>query len=77
MDIYLANGFAPLVLSVFTMGRHRILGHLLSVAGPPALSGCHSLRLGGNDKPQTTVHQTADLSHTVRGAGQPAAPPSS
>ena len=59
MDIYLAIGFAPLVLGVFAISRLRAIRYLLMIAGALALSGCLSLRLGSNDKPQPMVGQSA------------------
>ena len=59
MDIYLAIGFAPLVLAVFAFSRLRAVRYLLVIACALALSGCLSLRLGSNDKPQPTVGQSA------------------
>lgn len=59
MDIYLAIGFAPLVLGFFAVSRLRAVRYLLVMAGALALSGCLSLRLGSNDKPQPTVGQSA------------------
>jgi hypothetical protein len=58
MDIYLAIGFAPLVVGVFVVSRLRVR-YLLVIAGALALSGCLSLRLGSNDKPQPTAGQSA------------------
>jgi hypothetical protein len=68
MDIYLAIGFAPLVLGVFVVSRLRIARYLLVIAGALALSGCLSLRLGSNDKPQPTGGQSAgavDVSNSM------------
>jgi hypothetical protein len=60
MDIYLAIGFAPLVLGVFAVSRLRAVRYLLVVTGVLALSGCLSLKLGSsNDKPQPMVGQSA------------------
>jgi hypothetical protein len=59
MDIYLAIGFAPLVLGVFAISRLRVLRYLMVVAGALALNGCLSLKLGSNDKPQSTGGQSA------------------
>jgi hypothetical protein len=59
MDIYLAIGFAPLVLGVFAVSRLRVLRYLMVIAGALALNGCLSLRLGSNDKPQSTGGQSA------------------
>ena len=53
MDIYLAIGFAPLVLGVLIIGRLRAVRYLVVCAALLALSGCLSLKLGGNDKPQS------------------------
>jgi hypothetical protein len=58
MDIYLAIGFAPLVLGVFAICRLRAIRYLLMIAGALALSGCLSLKLGSNDKPQPTAGQS-------------------
>jgi hypothetical protein len=57
MDIYLAIGFAPLVLGVFVFSRLRAVRYLLMIATALALSGCLSLRLGSNDKRQPTGGQ--------------------
>jgi hypothetical protein len=59
MDIYLAIGFAPLVLGVFVIGRLRAVRYLAVFAAVLALSGCLSLKFGGNDKPQSTLGQSA------------------
>jgi hypothetical protein len=59
MDIYLAIGFAPLVLGVFVIGRLRAVRYVAVSAAVLALSGCLSLKFGGNDKPQSTVGQSA------------------
>ena len=59
MDIYLAIGFAPLVLGAFVIGRLRVVRYLVVCAAMLALSGCLSLKFGGNDKPQPTVGQSA------------------
>jgi hypothetical protein len=68
MDIYLAIGFAPLVLGVLAISRLRVLRYLMVVAGALALNGCLSLRLGSNDKPQPTGGQNAgsvDVANSV------------
>ena len=57
MDIYLAIGFAPLVLGVFAVRRLRALRYLLMIAGALALSGCLSLKLGSNDSSRPTAGQ--------------------
>ncbi|MBV8101523.1 MAG: hypothetical protein JOZ31_20460 [Verrucomicrobia bacterium] len=59
MDIYLAIGFAPLVLGVCAISRLRVGRCLLLIGGALALSGCLSLKLGSNDKPQPTAGQSA------------------
>ena len=59
MDIYLAIGFAPLVLGVFLISRLRAVRYLLVFGGALAMSGCLSLRLGSNEKPQPTAGQRA------------------
>ena len=61
MDIYLATGFALLVVGVSTLCRAHITRYLLLMGVALALSGCLSLRLGGNDKPQKTS-ETASAS---------------
>ena len=45
MDIYPANGFAPLVLSVFAMGRHRIADSQLSERQHPGVASIIGYRL--------------------------------
>jgi hypothetical protein len=55
MDIYLAIGFAPLVLAVLAISRLRAVRYLILVGGALAMSGCLSLKLGSNDKPQPTA----------------------
>jgi hypothetical protein len=75
MDIYLAIGFAPLVLGLYAVGRFRAVRYLLVIAGALALNGCLSLRLGGNDKPQTTVSRAPELSGATGAVAQPAGPP--
>jgi hypothetical protein len=59
MDIYLAIGFAPLVLGVFAISRLRVVRYLVVIGGALALSGCLSLKLGSNDKPQPAAGQSA------------------
>jgi hypothetical protein len=59
MDIYLAIGFAPLVLGIFAISRLRAVRYLMVIASALALNGCLSLRLGSNDKPQSTGGQGA------------------
>ncbi|HEX6563490.1 MAG TPA: hypothetical protein VF020_04350 [Chthoniobacterales bacterium] len=59
MDIYLAIGFAPLVLGVFAIRRLRAVRYLVVIGGALALSGCLSLKLGSNDKPRPTAGQSA------------------
>ena len=59
MDIYLAIGFAPLVLGVFAISRLLVVRYLVVIGGALALSGCLSLKLGSNDKPQPTAGQSA------------------
>jgi hypothetical protein len=59
MDIYLAIGFAPLVLGVFAIRQLRTVRYLVVITGALALSGCLSLKLGSNDKPQPTAGQSA------------------
>ena len=68
MDIYLAIGFAPLVLGVFVISRLRAVRYLLVIGGALALSGCLSLKLGSNDKPQPTAGHSAgavDISNSM------------
>jgi hypothetical protein len=69
MDIYLAIGFAPLVLGIVAVSRLRTARYLLVVAGALALSGCLSLKFGSNDKPQPTVGQRARPVGQAAGAG--------
>jgi hypothetical protein len=57
MDIYLAIGFAPLVLAGFAVSRIRTLRYLMLIAAALSLNGCLSLKLGSNDKPQPTAGQ--------------------
>jgi hypothetical protein len=59
MDIYLAIGFAPLVFGLFVLSRPRALRYLIVIGGALALSGCLSLKLGSNDKPQPKAGQSA------------------
>jgi hypothetical protein len=59
MDIYLAIGFAPLVLGIIAVSRLRTARYLLVIAGALALNGCLSLKFGSNDKPQPIVGQRA------------------
>jgi hypothetical protein len=59
MDIYLAIGFAPLVLGVFAISRLRAVRYLLVIGGALAMSSCLSSKLGSNDKPKPTVGQSA------------------
>jgi hypothetical protein len=61
MDIYLAIGFALLALGVFVVNRLRALRYLLVIASALSLSSCLSLRLGSNDKPQSTAGETAGV----------------
>ena len=68
MDIYLAIGFAPLVLGIFAVSRLRAVRYLLVIAGALALNGCLSLRLGSNDKPQPTAGQSAGAAGHGTGA---------
>jgi hypothetical protein len=75
MDIYLAIGFAPLVLGLYAVGRFRALRYLLVIAGSLALNGCLSLRFGGKDKSQTTVSQAPELSGAADAVAQPAGQP--
>jgi hypothetical protein len=68
VDIYLAIGFAPLVLGVFVISRLRVVRYLLVIGGALALSGCLSLKLGSNDKPRSTAGQSAgavDVSNSM------------
>ena len=59
MDIYLPTASALLILNVFRRSRLRIIKYALLMGGALAMSGCLSLRLGSNDKPQPTVGQSA------------------
>lgn len=59
MDIYLAIGFAPLVLGVLAIGQLRAVRYLAVVVAVLALGGCLSLKLGDNDKPRSTLGQSA------------------
>jgi hypothetical protein len=76
MDIYLAIGFAPLVLGMFVISRVRAVRYLLVVAGALAMSGCLSLKLGSNEKkPQPTAGQSArggalDISNSMAEASR-------
>jgi len=68
MDIYLAIGFAPLVLGVFAISRLRVVRYLFVIGGALALSGCLSLKLGSNDKPQPPTGHNAgavDVSNSM------------
>jgi hypothetical protein len=62
MDIYLPTASTPLILNVFRRSRLRIIKYVLLMGGALAMSGCLSLRLGGDNSSPTTVRQTADLS---------------
>jgi hypothetical protein len=62
MDIYLSTASTPLVLNRFRQGWLRIIQSLVLMGGVLAMSGCLSLRLGGDNSSQTTARQTADLS---------------
>jgi hypothetical protein len=62
MDIYLAIGFAPLVLGIFAVSRLRVVRYLVLIGGALALSSCLSLKLGSNDKPRPTAGQSAGAS---------------
>jgi hypothetical protein len=44
-----------LVLGIFAVSRLRAVRYLLVIGGALALSGCLSLRLGSNDRPQPTA----------------------
>jgi len=59
MDIYLAIGFAPLVLGVFAISRLGAVRYLLVIGGALALSGCLSLKFGSNNKPLPTAGKGA------------------
>jgi Na+(H+)/acetate symporter ActP len=59
MDIYLAIGFAPLVFGLFALSWPRAVRYLIVIASALALSGCLSLKLGNNDKPQLKAGQSA------------------
>jgi hypothetical protein len=59
MDIYLPTASALLILNVFRRSRLRMIKYVLLMGGALAMSGCLSLRLGSNDKPQPTVGQNA------------------
>ena len=59
MDIYLATGFALLVVVLCALARAQVTRCLLLIAGALALNGCLSLRLGSNEKPQTKVGEIA------------------
>jgi hypothetical protein len=59
MDIYLAIGFAPLVLGVFAISRLRAVRYLVVIGVALAMSGCLSLKLGSNDKSQPTSGRSA------------------
>jgi len=72
MDIYLPTASTPLVLNRFRQSWLRIIQSLLLMSGVLAISGCLSLRLGGDNNSQTTARQTADLSRA-----EPAGPPQS
>jgi hypothetical protein len=73
MDIYLAIGFAPLVLGIVAISRLRTARYLLVVAGALALSGCLSLKFGSNDKPRPIVGQSAGpVGQRARPVGQAA-----
>jgi hypothetical protein len=68
MDIYLAIGFAPLVLGIVVINRLRAVRYLLVIAGALAMSGCLSLKLGSNDKPQPAAGHSAgaiDVSNSM------------
>ena len=65
MDIYLAIGLAPLVLGVFVFCRLRTVRYLLVIASALSLSGCLSLRLGSNDRPQPIARQSTGATGAV------------
>ena len=58
MDIYLAIGFALLVV-VSAVTRLQWTRYLCVIAAALALNGCLSLSLGSNDKAPATVGQSA------------------
>jgi hypothetical protein len=71
MDIYLAIGFAPLVLGVFACTRFRVARYLFLLGGALAMSGCLSLKLGSNERPKPTAGQSAgpvDVSNSMADA---------
>ena len=74
MDIYLAIGFAPLVLGVFAFSRLRAVRYLLVITGALAMSGCLSLKLGSsNDNPRPTAGQGAgaiDVANSLAGSSE-------
>jgi hypothetical protein len=72
MDIYLSTASTPLVLNRFRQSRLRIIQSMLVMGGVLAMSGCLSLKLGGDNSSPTKARQTADLSRA-----EPAGPPQS
>lgn len=77
MDIYLATGFALLVVGLCAFSRVHFTRYLFLIAGVLAISGCLSLRLGSNDKPQTTVSQAAGPSGPAGSIAEPVPSPRS
>lgn len=75
MDIYLAIGFALLAFGVSIVYRLRAIRYLFVVAATLALSSCLSLRLGGNNRPQPAVGQTAGVPGAADSVAESVPPP--
>jgi hypothetical protein len=77
MDIYLATGFALLVVVLCVLSRAQITRCLLLIPCALALNGCLSLKLGSNDRPPAKVSQTATASDPAASIAKPVPSPKS